>query len=161
MWKGKLSRRSKNGACRRVDILPRARTEGRAARHRDGRPTVRREVLAPGGDIKPRPCLLCLLVKALIVFTSEEQEVTPSFLPRFEPGHLFFPFSVNSVLLCGGIQCCWAALNAAPPWQKSWLRKIISENPTIFPVIFWLKMLIHPYRSTTYVSASILQQDFL
>lgn len=56
--------------------------------------------------------------------------------------NLFFSFSVNSVLLCGGIQCCLVPLNATV--CTSLTEVMFEENnfsKTIFSVTSWLRML--------------------
>lgn len=102
--------------------------------------------------------LYCLFTKAFLIFTFRKagcgtccsaQILTRSVYPVF-----FFVVTFSAAE-------CPQMLPCSSPWQKSWLRKIILAKPTIFSIIFWLKMLIHPSRPTTYVSASILQRDFL
>lgn len=137
---------------------PWARTEERAVLDHDGGPTVWHELLVPGWDRKPRPSLLSIHQSFSHFYFQKSRMWHLLFCPNFNQ------VSVHSVfffVVTFSAAECPQMLPCSSPWQKSWLRKIILAKPTIFSIIFWLKMLIHPSRPTTYVSASILQQDFL
>lgn len=69
------------------------------------------------GRQKAKALLNCLCIKALLLFTSAEKDVTPVFLPKFEPGPLFFPLQSTQCfalwwhsMLLSVLKCYTAAL---------------------------------------------------